>query len=192
MEVSSKSPGAIKKSKVFPGLIVRLNVVFQNHLISERCTGDYTSELITECHVIEGRLTVYLSDVSIANDTNLAFVEATKAIMDADLLDDSHPAILSVMFMTPSKISLPLFADDDLFEEETLVVSGPAAVLMIAIAAIVMAVALTSVTRYRYSQLNDEESGELKTKTMESSERFVEIESNDSVMAYINMASRSS
>lgn len=159
---------------------------------SERCTGDYknSAEFVTECHVIEGRLVAYLSDIVFSNSTSVAIVEEIKSIMEQDLLDDSHPAILSVIFMTPSLVVAMSPVDDNLFEEETIDATGATgSIWIMALAGIFITVFLASVTRYRYfSQFRVEGPRD----SFGNSEDFLEVDSNTSVMAYIDVVPRKS
>jgi hypothetical protein len=149
----------------------------------QKCIGDYKNnpQVDADCNVIKGKVTAYLSNMTLSNSTTAAMLEKIKSIMDDDLLDDCHPAILSVMYMTQS-VTVSRVPSDDLFEEETVVVSTPGSMWMFGLIGIVGVMTLAVSTRYRYStQFRDDGSGELRNlNDIDSRESFIEIDSRDS------------
>lgn len=108
----------------------------------------------SDCNVIEGRLELNLSDLSYANNATTVTRQYIKEIMDGGLLDESHPAILSVMFMQDSRLEVrPRSAgdDDDIIKVDSITPIGNRYTWMATAGGLVAMTALTSATRYRYS-----------------------------------------
>jgi len=111
--------------------------------------------------VIEGRFTTYLSDIAFSNSTEKYLLREIASIMDDDLLDDCHPAILSVIFINTSVTIVKSPADDDFLADERVAPLQRNSIWMFAVVGIAAAFTLASLTRYRYSlQIKDDEFGE--------------------------------
>lgn len=157
----------------------------------EKCIGDFKNnpQFDTECNVIKGKMTVYLSDESLSNRTTSAMKREIKSIMDNDLLDDCHPAIMSVIYVTQSLTVKKVPTDDDFFEEETILTPAPRMMWMLVLIGMMGVMTLAASTRYRYSaQFKDDGSGELRYLSdnpysdgfIDGEESFIEIHSSDS------------
>ena len=123
---------------------------------------------------------MYLSDMEHAIDVTSRLIEKIKDIMDNNLLDDSHDAILRVKFMT--SISARTIPDDDYYEVETLTTIENRSIWMFAACGLAGVMAVAVGTRYRYaSQFKDDGSGELKDNyetEEDDTEDFVEVNSS--------------
>jgi hypothetical protein len=148
---------------------------------TEKCIGDFANNIDydADCNVIDGKMTVYLSDMVHASNVTSNLINAIKSIMDNKLLDDCHLAILRVMFIEPDGSR---FISDDSFEIETISSRGRGGLWMIALGGVGILLITIVGTRYRYSsQFKDDGSGELKDKYSEqgeASEEFVEVGSS--------------
>jgi len=119
---------------------------------------------------------MYLSDMAYANNSTSSMWKKIQAIMDNDLLDNCHPAILNVMFIDgTTTLTKEVTVDDEDVER-----IGPIqnrSMWMFAAIGILAMITLGVGTRYRYaSQFKDDGSGDLKDG-YDSEENFVEVES---------------
>lgn len=146
-----------------------------------KCVGDFANNIDydADCNVIDGKMTVYVSDMVHANNVTSNMISAIKAIMDDKLLDDCHLAVLRVMFI---ELDGSRFISDDNFEIETISSRGRGGLWMIALGGVGVLLITIVGTRYRYSsQFKDDGSGELKDKHSnqgDASEEFVEVGSS--------------
>ena len=152
------------------------------HPYLEKCLGDYyaNTQFNAQCNVIEGRLTVYLSEIAFSNTTEKYLLQEIASIMDDDLLDDCHPAILSVIFINTSKIIAKSPVDDDFLADERDVLSEPNSMWMFAVGGMILALTLASFTRYRYSsQMEDDDFGEsFRDLSDSSADRILDVNPN--------------
>ena len=143
--------------------------------------GDFANNIDydADCNVMEGRMTVYLSDMVHAKDVTSEMLSKIKLIMDAKLLDDCHLAVLRVMFIESDGTR---YISDDDFDIDTLSSSRRSGMWMIALGGVVVLLAMIVGTRYRYSsQFKDDGSGQLKDKYRldeNFSKEYVEVGSN--------------
>jgi len=147
-----------------------------------KCTGDYANniDVDADCSVVDGKLTVYLSDMVHATDVRNRIMTMIKDIMDAKLLDECHQAVLRVMYIGLVTLrSGP--DDDDYYQTEEVTTIRNRSMWMFAAGGIVALAAIAVGTRYRYvSQFKSDGSGELKDnyESEDGSELFVEYNSS--------------
>ena len=152
---------------------------------SERCLGDFANNptVDAECNIIQGRLTAYLTKMDFINVATTNIPRSIKTMMDAGRLDDSHPAILSVSFITNARrfVDVP---DEDIVEE-TIPPAGNRNTIMFAAGGVSVLFVLAVVTRYRYSRQFDEsgrriDSHDDRNSSEDDSSEFVDMMNSDS------------
>lgn len=156
----------------------------------KKCVGDYANSLDinADCNAIDGKLTVYLSDMEDATNVTNSILEKINYIIDAKLLNECHQAILQVM----SIISPPprLGRDDDYYVIEKITPIGNSTMWMFAASGVIAVLAISVGTRFRYaSQFKNDGSGELKDNyeyEEENSEEFVEYTGESTTASFIS------
>ena len=87
-------------------------------------------KIYNDCFVIEGRLSLSLSDYDILNTYQSQISVSIKSIMDDGLLDDCHPAVVKVTFLDiglSDDISfgfINVTADDNVENREIITIFG--------------------------------------------------------------------
>jgi len=149
-----------------------------------KCPSEYlnNTDVDADCSAVDGKLTLYLSDMVNATDVRNRMIKMINDIMDAKLLDECHQAILRVMFMNVITLrSIP--DDDEYYQTEEVNTLGNRSMWMFATVGVVALAAIGVGTRYRYvSQFKSDGSGELKdnyeNEIEDGSELFVEYRSS--------------
>lgn len=133
----------------------------------------------SDCNVIEGRLTLYLSDQTHAANATSATIQLIKTIIDDGLLDNSHPAILNVTFMPDARLELRTPSDedtDDLSETDTIAPIRNIYIWIAAAGGLVAVSALWTAARYRYVSARQREGRQTPgIEQDESNSNFVEV-----------------
>ena len=104
----------------------------------------------TECDIIDGKLTVYLSDMKFADDISIIVFNTIRTIMNEHELDRS---MVSVKFFTDIQMFADIPSDDDSGESTEALSSriGTETWIVSAIGGTALVV-LAGVTSYRYSK----------------------------------------
>ena len=141
---------------------VRFKGMFHSHadmsiMIIETCAMQERKQNDHSCLVIEGRLSIFLSELNLINLFQLQIAESIKAMMDVGSLNDCHPAIVNVTFidigLSDSDVETLAFESDDDERNDVIVIeiSGWRSSWIAAGAVMSSLVVLVVVTRYRYS-----------------------------------------
>lgn len=111
-----------------------------------------------DCNIVEGKMDVYLSPNVNATDTRILLRRTIKAIMDAGLLNDCHPAILSVIWIDLSSEVVDSNNNNEIDDDATTIdpISiGSMSTWMFIAGSVVFVMVVGVVTRYRYYRVKE-------------------------------------
>ena len=67
--------------------------------MEETCSVQDGTENSSDCLVIEGRLSLFLSNYNVSESLESQILVSIQSFMDDGLLDDCHPAVIKVTFL---------------------------------------------------------------------------------------------
>jgi len=154
----------------------------------ETCDIQDGMKMNNDCFVIEGRLSLSLSDYDILNTYQSQISVSIKSIMDDGLLDDCHPAVVKVTFLD---IGLSddidfgfnnVTADDNVENREIIIIFGSRTWIAMC-SGVSLLFGLIVLTRYRYTtsnaqQYREEHNDANAVDDSNNSSAFIDITSN--------------
>jgi len=153
----------------------------------ETCDVQNGMEIYNDCFVIEGRLTLTLSDYNLLDTYQSQISASIESFMNDGLLDDCHPAVIEVRFLDIGLSEIDqgynnATADDSVESGETIEIFGGRASWIAMSSGLSLLFGVIVITRYRYTastaQYQEESNDAGAVDDSNNSSEFIDITSN--------------